>query len=288
MNTSTVLVMLAHLATAPASDSLSAAEVQAAYPDFFPIEVVTLPGSTQRGIARGDARLHPDHPLAGVFDKNRHGGIVSFLVQHGTGFVPLDVLRPEADSLGVVRSYYDRLREDSVFNAGLLPVVARYLTAKGGTLIGYATDEPRRVVPLQLVVDAATRFFYPHILLPDGRVGVHICVGVNGFQDVPRERRDVHVEALAFATIRREMEQERVEGNHSPLLAMMHEQFAEVKKGADLPAEPQARLAALQQRIWVRLAESEMLRQAILAEYERQREVLPFVIDDADEHPRGD
>lgn len=268
MNLVLFLALATRLAASPAADTLSVDQIRTVYPDLLSLEIIQTPSG--RALAL-DTRKPPEgHPFAGLI--HNHGGVFGYLVLHGAGFPILDVLTPTADSMTIVRSYFARLARDSVLEGRLLPVVERYLTATGSDLAGY--DAPPRIrVPLVEVVEAAARLYYPERIEPDGTVRVKVCFLINGFlEDYPRPR-NLHVEALAYASLLRDMW-----ADDSPLRAALDAEFNQVKQEQDLPAEPSSRLVELRRRIWARLARHEGLRHAVLAEYEQHQAILPFVI----------
>ncbi len=281
MTTVLAALLIGQIAAGSASDTIDSAHIRAEYVRLFPIEVHTIPHGHGRALTHADADLSRGHPLLGLAEE--HQSLLRYLVLHGTGFSVDSILMPELDSAAVVRRYHERLRADSLFNARIMPVVARYAAARKLPLspdLQHHVSSSRRMVRLQDVLDAAARFYYPDWILPDGRVQVHICVGVNGFRDVPPARRDPHVEALAYATIRRDQLFRIQTGRPSTLIQSMHADFDVVKREPDLPSDPAARLRELQRRVWARLERNEELRRAIIAEYEKQREILPIAIAD--------
>ena len=273
-----MLVLSTQLLAAPESDTISTEHVRAFYPEIFPAEVVSIPGHDRRFLTHPPPRPSATHLLKGI--TGVHMPLLRFLLVHGTGVEIGDVLLSSADSATAVRRYHERLQADSLFDQRLMPLVARYLRAQGATLshelATYAVT-PRRAVPLQAVVDAAARLYYPD-QLPDGRLGLHICTVAKGLEGMPREKRDPYVEALAYATMYRDQQHRAATKAKTELFTSLWAEWVEIHNAADLPTDKDQRIAEIRHRFWTRIARNELLRQAVLEEYERQREILPITI----------
>jgi len=177
------------------TDPLTATQVRASYREFFSLNFQQI--QDQWGYYVGIDTLPSGHPLAG-FVKERK----MYLMYLAQVAVPDptngDLGRPAfRDSLRV--RFYQRLQTDTSFDRLILGPIAAYLRARGGLVSDYAPAVPV-AVPLRRAVAVAARFYNPDVILPDGKMGVHICVVKHGLFD-GLGARDLAVEAVAFAAV---------------------------------------------------------------------------------------
>lgn len=177
------------------TDTLTATQVRASYPEFISLNFQQI--EDQWGYYVGIDTLPSGHPLAG-FVKERK----MYLMYLAQVAVPDptngDLGRPAfRDSLRV--RFYQRLQTDTSFDRLILGPIAAYLRARGGLVSDYAPAVPV-AVPLRRAVAVAARFYNPDVILPDGKMGVHICVVKHGLFD-GLGARDLAVEAVAFAAV---------------------------------------------------------------------------------------
>lgn len=177
------------------TDTLTATQVRASYPEFFSLNFQQI--QDHWGYYVGIDTLPSGHRLAG-FVKERK----MYLMYVAQVAVPDpangDLGRPAfRDSLRI--RFYQRLQTDTSFDRLVLGPIAAYMHAKGGLITDY-TPGVRVVVPLRRAVAVAARFYNPDIILPDGKIGVHFCVVKHGlFESLGT--RDLAVEAVAFAAV---------------------------------------------------------------------------------------
>jgi hypothetical protein len=194
-----VLLALALVASLWNADTLSAAEVRDSYPEFLELSVDSMRGEWYVSV-HVDTLL-PGHPLAGyVRERQRY---LSYVASHVTERLERVNLASPSVRDSLRRAFYTQLRGDSIYDRAILGPLAGYLADRGGALTGY---RPARVdgVPMSRAVAVAARFYNPDVLLPDGRIGVHICVAKNGLFRTLGER-DLALEALAFAAVWEDM-----------------------------------------------------------------------------------
>jgi len=180
------------------SDTLTATQVRASYPDFISLNFQQI--QDQWGYWVGTDTLPTVHPLAG-FVKERKMYLLYLAQTVMADFSDAasgNLGRPAfRDSLRV--RFYQRLQADTSFDRLILGPIASYLRARGGLVSDYAPGVPI-VVPLRRAVAVAARFYNPDVILPDGKLGVHICVVKHGlFEGLGA--RDLAVEAVAFAAV---------------------------------------------------------------------------------------
>jgi hypothetical protein len=177
------------------TDPLTATQVRASYREFFSLKFGLF--QDQWYVTAGTDTLPTDHPLA-AFVKERK----MYLMYLAQAAMPDpangDLGRPAfRDSLRT--RFYQRLQTDTSFDRLILGPIAAYLRARGGLVSDYAPAMPV-AVPLRRAVAVAARFYNPDVILPDGKMGVHICVVKHGLFD-GLGARDLAVEAVAFAAV---------------------------------------------------------------------------------------
>jgi hypothetical protein len=193
-----VIIKLMLAVTLWQADSLTATQVRASYPEFISLNFQQI--QDQWGYWVGTDTLATGHPLAG-FVKERKMYLL-YLAQTVMADFPdaanANLGRPAfRDSLRV--RFYQRLQTDTSFDRLILGPIASYLRGRGGFVSDYAPAAPV-TVPLRRAVAVAARFYNPDVILPDGKMGVHICVVKHGlFEGLGA--RDLAVEAVAFAAV---------------------------------------------------------------------------------------
>lgn len=190
-----MLTILALVVAAASSDTVHAGDARAAYEQIFKIAIDSGPHGWLAS-ARVDT-LPTGHPLAPFVRERKQ-----YLAYFATGIYErlAGVRLDRAEVRDSVRaSFYARLSTDPAYERGILGALAGYLARHGGVLSEYAAPA-KQAVPLRNAVAVAARFYNPNILLPDGRIGVHICTVENGlFRSLGT--RDLALEALAFAAV---------------------------------------------------------------------------------------
>jgi hypothetical protein len=177
------------------TDPLTATQVRASYREFFSLNFGLF--QNQWYVTAGTDTLPTDHPLAG-FVKERKMYLMYMAQASMPDITNGDLGRPAfRDSLRI--RFYQRLQTDTSFDRLILGPIAAYLRAKGRPLTDYTPAVPV-AVPLRRAVAVAARFYNPDLILPDGKIGVHICVVKHGlFEGLGA--RDLAVEAVAFAAV---------------------------------------------------------------------------------------
>ena len=177
------------------TDSLTATQVRASYPEFFSLKFGQM--QDQWYAIAGADTLPTGHPLAGFVKERKY--YLMYLAQAAMpDLTKGDLGRPAfRDSLRT--RFYQRLQRDTSFDRLILGPIAAYLRAKGGFVSDYTPAVPV-AVPLRHAVAVAARFYNPDVILPDGKIGVHICVVKHGLFDAMGSR-DLAVEAVAFAAV---------------------------------------------------------------------------------------
>lgn len=256
--------------TASPTDSIDARRIIDAYASIVHIKAVHVPEHDSLLFLQIDSPP-PGNLLSGFYRK--HGRWFDYLVTNGRGFKfpALDSATPAGGSLDAARlesEFRRRLAADSQFNALVIPAIATYFRRSGLPVRTFLLIVARRRVPVDTAVKVATRFFYPDILTPTG-ILTHVCTMINAVRELPR--RDPALEALVFSALMNDVtsENSRIEPDFGPARHLMNE--------LDSPgATKEVRLSRAQGMMWAAMARSTRLRNLLIAEATREREILPF------------
>jgi hypothetical protein len=252
------------------SDTLTATQVRASYREFFSLNFQQLQG--QWGYWVGVDTLPTGHSLA-RFVEGRNLYLLYLAQTAMADFpdaTPGNLVRPTfRDSLRV--RFYQRLQTDPSFDRLILGPIASYLRARGGLVSDYAPASPVSV-PLRQAVAVAARFYNPDVILPDGKMGVHICVVKHGlFEGLGP--RNLALEAVAFAAVSKDV-------NLPDSVSFAGRDFnAAFNRVVALPrtAPPAKRIARAQETMWTALEASDGLPK-LLQHAASQWADLPFTL----------
>jgi PAS domain-containing protein len=261
------LLLAIPLPKAP-SDTVTVEQVMASYEETF--EVVVLPMGDDTLFAVVVPReLGGDNPLAD-FERD-NGFFLTYLMGNAISFDRAELFEAEVPIEERKRSFYGALRSDQRFSEALLTAFGRYLSSRGGVLVGWDHDGGVQSVTEGDLQRLAVRFFYPDAVTEDGRLAGHICVGINGLEDFDWDR-DVLVEAFVYATIFRALREERYG---------LDEEFQAALEAAEnlaLSVDEETRITRAQGAVWAVLARSENIRKMLRESYELREAYLPFRI----------
>lgn len=262
------ILLAAALAATPAGDTSRVLHLEQRYSDFIHVAADSIEG--QLSFAVDVDSLGAGDPLAPLVNANNL--FFSYMAEHGAS---TDFSRFVASSRGDLRAvparYSELLRRDSVFNASMTRVVGQALAPAGVRVAGYDPARPLPRVSMDDVVAVAVRFFYPDDVRPDGTIQTHICIGLNGVQDLQRPR-DTVLEAFLYATIL-----QAVQDRGSPL-ARDFLRARDAMNRADLSSDSAVRITRAQGLMWGLMGQSGALRDVLRASYRENAAMLPFVI----------
>lgn len=223
-----------------AHDSLTISQVEASYPAMFRLQF----DSTSHGwVAHTEADTLPvNHPLGGF--TRVYQQYLSYLAQQALVVDrPKDMSQPSGRE-ALRRSFYGRFTSDTALRNAVLAPVARYLKRHGSRLADYDDPSPA-FIPLFRATAVASRFFNPDVILPDGTLGVHICIVKHGMFDTLGPR-NVALEAFAFAAV-----WDDVSGPDSLAIAMADFWQARAAiKALPLAGDRDQRVAVAQRTMW--------------------------------------
>jgi hypothetical protein len=263
-----VLIAIVLAATLFTSDSIAVADVRAAYPEVF--KVTFTPWDGQWFVSATADTLPTDHRLAPFVSERRQ--YLTYIASSALNSVDRRELSTAAEQQDVRDAFYRRLTTDTLYDRAILAPLAAYLRLRRGVLTGYTA--PRKVhIPMRRAVAVAARFYNPDVLLPDGGIGVHVCVVKNGlFADLGE--RDLAVEALAFAAV-------WADTNLPDSLALADDDFDRAWlqiKSVPVTLPPAERIARSQTLMWSTFEAGPGLP-ALLNDYATKWPDLPFVLD---------
>ena len=249
-------------------DSVDLPAIIKAYSEIVGVKAIAIPGEDSVLVLKVDSPP-PGNLLANFF--RDHAFWFGYIATNGRSFdVPglNSKTGGAAEAARMQRDLLTRLAADSQFNALVIPAIAGYLNASGvpvrHSLLGHA----KRLIPIDTAVRVATRFFYPDILTPTG-IMTHVCTVINAVRELPN--RDIPLEALAFSAIMRDLPKKdsQVEIDFAPARRLMNQ--------LDAPgASKEVRLSRAQGMMWAMMARSTHLRDLLIQESTRDRNILPF------------
>jgi len=249
-------------------DSITVEQVVAAYEQTFEVLVYPLGDDTLVTVVVS-RELEDDNPLVD-FEKDNEF-FLTYLIGNAVSFNKSEILEAEAPIEKRKQSFYEALRSDESFNEALFTSFGRYLASQGNLLVGWNQAEGVRSVTESDLQRLAVRFFFPDAVTDEGRLSGHICVGINGLEDIEGDR-DVLVEAFVYATIFRALRKERY-GLDEEFRAAL-----EAAQNLALSVDEETKILRAQGAVWALLARSENIRNMLRESYQMRETYLPFQI----------
>lgn len=159
----------------------------------------------------------------------------------------------------------EQLRSNSILRKELLPLMGRYLQGRGHAISMPAETKPS--ISLKELLPIAARFFYPH--LAGGAFKIHVCVGINGLNELKPEPPAAPA-AFSFQAISRSLMTGSPEARE--ILEWIQARRKENESGD---------IKAFQNEIWGWLENEPKLEALLRREYERAQDILPFTLEPA-------
>lgn len=253
-------------AAAP-QESVTTAQVRAAYHEAFVVVIQPTPTDTFVG-ALVRSQLSSLNPLAPLVSRAPY--LLTYLLQHGTGFQLADLLAGPKNQARLQLSLDSALARDPRFNRLLLPLVAATLAESGRVLIGHTPPTVHTPLAIDSASAIAARFFYPDSFGPDGRLQSRICTGRNGLPPDPSDS-ELMIEAFVFDALRTPLDK----GTFAAIQEYrdtVQSALATLPTSLSLPE----RLSALRSAAWTRLGHSTVVRTALAERYDSLAPLLPF------------
>jgi len=152
-----------------------------------------------------------------------------------------------------------QLRANPFLKKELVPLMARYLQAKGNSVS--MALEPRPTYNMKALMPVAARFFYPHVVRD--KFALHICVGFNGLNTL-NPAPPAALAAFSFQAIM---------SNPPEFL-----EFIKYIKKTRAEKEDMD-IQAFQKEIWEWLENNNKLKSLLIEEYGKMKDILPFILD---------
>lgn len=171
-------------------------------------------------------------------------------------------LRAIKDSTQVQKGAVALLRKDTLFNRTLNNLIAQTV----------AGTKPKDSLDFKDVLDVAVKFFNVNSLSKDGDYKVRVCVGYNGLKETMK-KRNLLLEAFCFDAIMTRYQSQADDSLHNEFIANAQEMA-----GVSLGEDHTAKLHRAQGALYLLMGRSELLRRTLREAYEKQKEVLPFVL----------
>lgn len=250
-------------------DTVTARRVQAALDSALSVLVVPQGTDTMRMVV-----VRSPAPAGSLLEHfvAEHASVVTYLLRYGVGYDETRVLAGTSDSGSAAARLRAALHQDARFNRLFLPLALGYLAKRGTPVSPWPMEHPKPRVALAAAQRLAARFFYPDEVDSAGVLTGAICTTNNGLQDV-EQPRNLMVEAFLFGLIR-----QRIREPASPILAA-YDRAMRAANQLGLSTDPAVRVARAQGLMWGVMAEDPALREAIVSEYARSKEWLPFTIE---------
>jgi hypothetical protein len=254
--------------TAP--DSVDLLAIVKAYSEIVGVKAIAIPDEDSVLVLKVDSPP-PGNLLANFF--REHALWFGYIAANGRSFDVPGLNSKNggaAEAARMQRDLLTRLAADSQFNALVVPAISSYLQASGIPVRQALLGHVQRSIPVDTAVRVATRFFYPDILTPTG-ILTHVCTVINAVRELPH--RDFALEALAFSAIMRDLPKKdsHVEIDFAPARRLMNQ--------LDAPGpSKEVRLSRAQGMMWAMMARSAHLRDLLIQESKRDRDILPFAL----------
>jgi hypothetical protein len=193
---------------------------------------------------------------------NNNIAYINYINTHFTNDANYQRLLAITDSILLQQSYIANLKEDTLFNGIMQELEDAYLGKQG--------FEPDTVT-LDELLNIAVKYFSILRLTEEGHYVGKVCAGINGIKETEMIRAP-HVEAFCFSSILT---------NYGGEPFSMHQEFIKGMKQLytiNLGIDDSEKILRAQGALYMFMKNNESLKQLLLAEYERKKESLPFVL----------
>ncbi len=168
----------------------------------------------------------------------------------------------EPDSLNRHKKLIYLLKNDSLFNSLMYEYFSVMLNSNN-----YKKD----TFSISFTMNIASKFFYLHGLDKNKNYMAHICIGVNAIKITEPQRYPL-LEAFVYSYIMNNIYNEDL-----PLMQMMTDNIKKIY-AFNLGENDNENILRAQGILFYMMYSNENLRKAIIDEYSKQKDLLPFVI----------
>ncbi len=231
--------------------------IQEHYEEFISIEAKNQEGNQY--FSNGVVVPQTELCFSNLIDGNLL--FVDYLLKNYASYNYISDIMKINDLMELEAAYFSNLRQDSLFNDVMLEWVR----------ISVDKSKPKDTVSLDELLNVAVKFFSITGISDEGNYKTRICVGMHDIQKT-ESKRQPFVEAFAFYAI---FENLRTAGyNLSEEFTKNVEELYKVNLGIDHKEQ----LLRAQGAIFFLMRGNENLKAALIYEYEKQKEKLPWVL----------
>lgn len=193
---------------------------------------------------------------------NANLNLIDYLLKNFSLNINQKGLLALTDSNEISRIYFQRLTNDSMFNAVMVDFANK------------AIDEvtPKDSVSMDKLLNTAVKFFYIPDINNDGHYMVKICIGINGLRHTESER-EPFLEAFSFTSIWKHY----MGGGEFSIYDEFVNNVKQLYK-LNLGVEKEEQLLRAQGALFMLMRNNDLLKDMLKSEYEKQKAFLPFVL----------
>jgi len=165
------------------------------------------------------------------------------------------------DSIAIRNNYFIDLKKDSLFNSVMTELACKTIDK----------NAPKDTVSMDKLLNIAVKFFSIIRLTDEGLYVGKVCVGLNDIKKTESERKPF-VEAFSFASIMKHYKNEEFS---------MYDEFVKAIKElykVNLGINKDEKLLRAQGAVFLLMRNNENLNKMLKTEYDRQKENLPFIL----------
>lgn len=184
-----------------------------------------------------------------------------FLTTNYIARLDYDSLAKEMDTVIVQQKVMYHIQQDDTFIALVDNYQAKVIDH----------SQAKDTVTINDILNVAVKFFNLTGITEEGAYSAKICVGIHALQQTEKTRTP-YLEAFAFDAIINNLASETY-----PFYTYFRESIYKVYK-LNLGVDKQEQLLRAQGAIFVQMLQSPELKQLLQDEYERKKEILPFIL----------
>ncbi len=202
-----------------------------------------------------------DSSLTGATEINGQPSFWDFLIINHSARLDYDALAQINDTIAVSQKVIEHLESDTTF----APLVKNY-RAK---VVDHS--QAKDTVHLDKILNVAVKFFNLTGVTAAGAYSGRICVGINPLKNTEKTRSP-YLEAFAFDAIINNLNSETY-----PFYDYYIKSIQKIYK-LNLGTNDQDQLLRAQGALFIQMLDSTDLQQLLKDEYERKKDILPFVL----------
>lgn len=228
------------------------------YEDFISIEILNHDGRNHTELKT--IKQHHENCFSELI--NASTNYFDYLLKIFSSRENIKDLLDLKDSNEISRIYFQRLTNDSMFNAVMVDLADKVIDE----------NTPKDSVSMDKLLNTAVKFFHIPDINDDGHYMVKICIGINGLRHTESER-EPFLEAFSFTSIWKHY---MGGGEYS-----IYDEFVNNVKQLyklNLGIEKEEQLLRAQGALFMLMRNNDLLKDMLKSEYEKQKAFLPFVL----------